>query len=311
VTYPKNGRRLPRRTVKVMAAGVLAAAVAGAGIAAGLTYAAGGHDQAASGRSGGGSRPAAQPEPEGIRLVAFTGGDHGAAAAAGASAPACALSKLATDFWTTQPGLSGELLSGVTVTNTGPRCTLPTGLTSAAVISSSGGLVRQAGFAAPGSLRATSSGASLRPATAAAPLPEFSNLATTRRGQDLVASGLPGTVVSIRRLTLRTGGKAVLVIASAFSPNAVARNCLAAPAGGGLRLATAGSILHVRVPIMPAPAGGPENRTGSAFYACSTSAISPFLTWDQASSVVGGPAVVTGPSGPLPNVDNPIYKLAP
>ena len=44
VTYPKNGRRLPRRTVKVMAAGVLAAAVAGAGIAAGLTYAAGGHD---------------------------------------------------------------------------------------------------------------------------------------------------------------------------------------------------------------------------------------------------------------------------
>jgi hypothetical protein len=295
-----------------MAAGVLAAAVAGAGIAAGLTYAAGQHGPGAARQPGAGARSAAQQLPAGVRLIAFTGGDHGAVATAAASpAPACALAQLTADFWTTQPGASGELLSGVTVTNTGARCTLPASLTSAAVVAAASVPVRQAGFMVPSTLRESVSGASLRTPTAASPVPEFSDLPTAGRGQATVASGLPGTGVSVRQLTLDTGGKAVLVVASIFNPNVVQRNCLAPPAGGGLTLVAAGSTLHVRVPIMPAPAGGPENRTGSAFYECSTSAISPFLTWDQASEVVGGPAVVTGPHGPLPNVDNPIYRLAP
>ena len=306
MAHSKNGRKQSPSVAKILAAGVLAAAVAGVGIAVGLTYPAGRPGQAAK-------RPSTTVAlPAGVRLVAFTGGDHGAVAAADASpALPCALDRLATDFWTTQPAANSYLMSGITVTNTGVRCTLPTGLTAAAVVAASQVPVRQAGFTAPRALRQSASGPSMRSPTVASPLPEFANLATRKHGQETIVSGLPGMAVSVPRLTLSTGGKAVLVIASVFNPNVLQRHCLAAPASGGLTLTAAGSTLDVRIPIMPAPAGGPENGTGSAFYECSTSAISPFLTWDQASQVVGGPAVVTGPSGPLPNVDNPIYKLAP
>jgi hypothetical protein len=130
-------------------------------------------------------------------------------------------------------------------------------------------------------------------------------------GVQTVEFGLPGVPVQIQQLELNPEGKAVVVIVSFFDPSTEPAECIAPPGGGSIDIGLDNQTMLVPVPLMPAPAGGPENSTGSSFYECSTSAISPFVTWDQAVQMAGGSALVIGPQGPLPNVDNPIFARAP
>lgn len=236
-----------------------------------------------------------------VLFAGFTGALWAAAdtgSSAGASAPMCTAAQLKTTYWTSEPEMA-VTLSGVTFQNTGRTCLMPTELNYAAVVNSKDEVVHFTGFRVPTELAITS-GASTLLATPAHSRPEFANTVIHRNIVAVFADRF-----TVRQLTLPTGGRAVLVIVTAFSPNYTPTNCVSPPKGGGflMRLSENENIM-VPVPLMPAPAGGPENVNGSAFYECSTGAVSPFITWNEAAKVVGPP-----PS--LASRDSPILDRAP
>jgi len=238
------------------------------------------------------SQPTSIGSPSGPRVD----GDHGAIPASDVpSAPPCTGAQLASTYWTSLPGNMASDLSGVTVRNRGRTCVLPTEITSAAVVDKKGMIVRFNGFSVPTRLRVAN-------AVFASPTdthrePEFADMARAAIAVWLRRSTFP-------RLALSRGGEAVLVILTTSDPSVTPTNCLAPPAGGGFAITLSGTNrLMVAVPHMPS-GGGPENPTGSAFAECSTGLVAPFVTWNEAARVVGGP-----PS--LPSRDSPIFDRAP
>lgn len=248
------------------------------------------------------------------QLIAFTSSRGAVPASSRATSAQCSPSQLSSDFWITLPGASqGLLYSGFTVTNAGlAACTLPTQLSNAVLNNSQGQAVSEPGFTATNSISSVTSSSTLASASAGSPVPEFTNMElATNGGVSTVAFGDLGSPVQVQQMTLNPGGQAVVVVASFFDINALQTDCLASPNDGSLAASFANGTLDVAIPILAASSGGPENSTGSAFYECGTSEVSPFVSWAQAAEIVGGPAVPQGPNGPVPGVDNSILALAP
>jgi hypothetical protein len=224
----------------------------------------------------------------------------------------CVPSDLSTHYWTTLPESQGLLASGFTVTNVSQvDCNLPTQVSNAA-IGLQGLPIVQSGFQSGSQLSTLPSGTTPQAASASTPGPEFMNMQIDlSNGISTIDFGQPSVPVVIQPITLNSGGEAVVVISSYFNPDSVENDCLAAPSGGSLLVTLPGGVLNVPIPLMPAPSGGSENSTGSVFYECGPSAISPFVTWAQAAQMVGGSSVLQGSSGTVPGLDNSIFSLAP
>jgi hypothetical protein len=209
--------------------------------------------------------------------------------------------------------MGGSIYSGVTLTNTGVACALPTEVSSAAVVDGNGAVVRQAGYNVSSTMSTIpSAGVATVSPDAASPEAEFVNAPIISTSGGATVYGYTADNLSVEQLELATGGKAELIITSAFSDQAVESSCLAPPSGGGLTIALFGSgALTAPVPMMPAPQGGADNPTGSAFFECSTSVMSPFITWDAAASFVISGIAYSVQGGTVPNKDNAIWGLAP
>jgi hypothetical protein len=151
-------------------------------------------------------------------------------------------------------------------------------------------------------------------ASANAPVAEFANMSlVSENGAQYINFGSPEMDVQVAPITLGTGGSAVVVIESFFNPTSVASDCLSAPGDSVLEgdFPLSSGDLGVPIPLMPAPGGGSENANGSSFYECATSAVSPFVTWNEATEMVGNGSIFGDSQGTLPGADNQILSLAP
>jgi len=235
-------------------------------------------------------------------VIRFTGGDHGAVPVSGVPAAARAITALRSLFWTSLPAMAVEL-SGVTITNIGSTsCALPAEVSSAIIENGSVTAVRSPYFSVSADLGSANEWPSLL-----APAQEFVRAQVPiTHGRYLIAVGLPESL-EFTQLELHPGGKAVLVIDTDAEPDAASRpvHCIDPPGNGGIRFGLGRETLVVPVPRMPAPAGGSWNPSGSAFYECTSGIISPFITWTQATELVG-----PGGTG-LVSRDSPIWDRAP
>jgi hypothetical protein len=222
--------------------------------------------------------------------------------------PACTVGQLHSQFWTTMPFNMAGVFSGLTITNGGGRCRLPVQVSWAGVEAANGNLVRPPGYTVPKRLPGAAAQYEQQ-TTARHPVPEFAAMSLDKGRPASFASifsGFAHSTTTVRPLVLSGGGKAELVL-QIWTPVTNVDNCLSAPKGGSLALGIANQVLRARVPIMPAPSGGPFNVTGSAFWECSTTLISPFLTWAQAVALVGRP----GGGQALPGRDDFVFDPAP
>lgn len=215
------------------------------------------------------------------------GGHHIAAS----SPKPCSVSRLHAQFWTTLPFNMSGVFSGLTITNEGGRCALPVQVSWAGVTDARGRIIAPAGYAVPERLPDATSEPGESP-TARRPVPEFASMALDKSGTVSFASiygAFAHAKTAVRPLVLPRAGKAELVL-EIWTPVTDVHGCLSAPKGGAIDLGISNEALRASVPVLPAPTGGSFNLSGSGYWQCSTTLISPFLTWAQAAHLVGPPS---------------------
>jgi hypothetical protein len=205
-----------------------------------------------------------------LSLVATASG-CGAQRTAAGGPPMCTVGRLHSQFWTTMPYNMAGVFSGLTITNGGGRCTLPLQVSSARAEAANGSFLRPPGYTVPKRLPDAAAQYDQHP-TARHPVPEFAAMSLNKAAPASFAgiySAFARSTTTVRSLVLSRGEKAELVL-QIWTPVTNVDNCLSVPKGGAMALGIGNQVLRARVPVMPAPSGGPFNRTGSAFWECST-----------------------------------------
>ncbi len=241
-------------------------------------------------------------------LVAATLSGCAAHRTAARGPPTCTVGQFHSQFWTTMPFNMAGLFSGLTITNGGGRCALPLQVSWAGVEAADDSLLRPPGYTVPKRLPDPAAQYDQQP-TARHPVPEFAAMSLDKGGPASFAriySAFARSTTTVRPLVLSRGERAELVL-QIWTPVTNVDNCLSVPKGGALALGISNQVLRAPVPIMPAPSGGPFNLSGSAYWQCSTTLISPFLTWAQAVALVGPP----GGGQALPGRDDFVFDPAP
>ena len=209
--------------------------------------------------------------------------------------PKCKAAWLTATFWTSLPAINGDI-SGFNVTNKSARsCRLPNYPLSLSL--------------------ATASGTAVRPTR----LPDAQGRLSSVDFRDGPLSTVPSAAASTVHpassgLTLLPGGTSVALLVTFFPPSSTrtSTRCLSVPSGGALTVGLPG---HGALPV-PMPAGSwttpsTVDPTGSAFAACSTVMVSPFITWRQAVRIVGMPVIAAPGVGALPMSHKSRYTAAP
>ncbi len=248
-----------------------------------------------------------------LPIVNLIGANHGATPKMNVKEFAgCTSASLKGTYWTSLPAMSVDL-SGITITNVGNLpCALPLSISAAAITGPNGARLRSTKFIAPSPMPMQPAADQQTEPVGSTPssLPEFENVAVVPNyggGAWLDAESLIANI-HVATLTLTPRGEAVLVIYTVAPPSPSHASCISVPVGGSIRIEVGAQSVIVPVPSMPAPSGGNQNTTGSAFYECSTGLVTPFLTWDEAAQIVGPSG---SNNGRLASRNDSVLNLAP
>lgn len=115
-------------------------------------------------------------------------------------------------------------------------------------------------------------------------------------------------------LTLAPGGTGVDILLGTVGVDQQpgAPGCISTPVGGGIAVSLGnGSAIQVHMPTGTSVAKSQIDPTGAPFASCSAVAFSPFLTWSEASHLVGAPYTRFNQTGDLPLKSTADYVNAP
>ena len=207
----------------------------------------------------------------------------------------CTVSQLSTAYWTSLPSLT-QVINGFNVTNVGTAaCLLPVYPTTISIVTADGAPASEPNLPTPNGT----------PASAG-----FVPFLTDQVG---VANPSAGYAADPAPLQLDPGGVAVVLLYGSLPPTYGLQggpSCQTSSTGGGLLVGlTDGMQATVAVPTA-SQLVTPANPDGSAFVSCSATIYSPFLTWAQASNIVGSPTPSSS-TGSLVLSDESIYVNAP
>ncbi len=207
----------------------------------------------------------------------------GATRSAMVSSPLCTSSQLETQYWTSLPGFDNQMSGFNLINRSGQACSLPVYPSSLNLANADGTPATMPLLPGPAGTKGSSDflayGSSLAPATS--------------------SFGIP---LSPAPITLAPGGTAVDILFGTVGVNQQPGDpaCISTPVGGSIAVSLGnGSPVQVH---MPAKAGTSKpliDPTGAPFSSCTAMAFSPFLTWSEASNLVGAPYTRTS-QGDLP-----------
>jgi len=197
----------------------------------------------------------------------------GATRSALVSSPLCTPTQLETQYWTTFPAMDNQMSGFNLINRSGQACSLPVYPSSVYLANADG---------------------------TPAKVPLLPGPAGEKGSSDFLAYGTPkapatssfAIPLSPAPITLAPGGTAVDILFGTVGVNQQPGDpaCISTPVGGSIAVSLGnGSPVHV---YMPANAGTSKSLidpTGAPFSSCSAVAFSPFLTWSEASHLVGAP----------------------
>jgi len=207
----------------------------------------------------------------------------GATRSALVSSPLCTPTQLETQYWTTFPAMDNQMSGFNLINRSGQACSLPVYPSSVYLANADG---------------------------TPAKVPLLPGPAGEKGSSDFLAYGTPkapatssfAIPLSPAPITLAPGGTAVDILFGTVGVNQQPGDpaCISTPVGGSIAVSLGNeSPVHV---YMPANAGTSKSLidpTGAPFSSCSAVAFSPFLTWSEASHLVGAPYARTS-QGDLP-----------
>ena len=197
----------------------------------------------------------------------------GATRSAVVSSPLCTSSQLETQYWTSFPALDNQMSGFNLINRSGQACSLPVYPSSLYLANADG-----------------------TPAT----MPLLPGPAGTKGSSDFLAYGSPlapaipsfGIPLSPAPITLAPGGTAVDTLFGTVGVNQQPGDpaCISTPAGGSIAVSLgSGSPVQVHMPTGTGTSKSLIDPTGAPFGSCTAVAFSPFLTWSEASNLVGAP----------------------